>query len=184
MSEVRGMGEVLPFRPFRESELPVLERMLNEPEVLGQFAWTGWSGKAAALRQRWEQDRLLSPEVSMLALVREDAAVGAVSWRPVTYNAVSHCWNVGVFVLPEERCRGVLAAASRAVVEYLFAHTQAHRIEVHVEAGNAVARHCAEQAGLIHEGTARGAAWRGGRWRDAEVLAVLRSDLPPPATDD
>ncbi|MFF4602329.1 GNAT family N-acetyltransferase [Streptomyces sp. NPDC001339] len=178
------MSEVLPLRPFRESELPVLDRMLNDPEVLGQYAWTGWSGNTTALRQRWERDRLLSPDVSMLALVRQDAAVGAMTWRPVAYNGVSQCWNVGVFVLPEERGRGVMAGASRAVVDYLFAHTQAHRIEAHVEAGNIAARRCAERAGMVHEGTARGAAWRGGGWRDLDVLAVLRSDLPPPAADD
>ncbi|MFE9651357.1 GNAT family N-acetyltransferase [Streptomyces sp. NPDC006365] len=176
------MDQVLPFRPFRDSELTLLDRMLNEPEVLGQYAWTGWSGRVN-LRQRWEQDRLLSPDLSMVAIVSEDVVVGALSWRQVAYNAVSHCWNVGAFVLPEARGRGVVVPAARALVEYLFAHTQVHRVEGHVEVGNDVARHCAEQAGLVYEGTLRGAAWRGGCWRDVALFAVLRTNLPQQAAD-
>ncbi|WP_158827802.1 GNAT family N-acetyltransferase [Streptomyces sp. NRRL S-118] len=184
MSEVPGMGSGVPFRPFQDSELAMLDRALNDPEVMGQYAWTGWSGHTSTLRQQWEANRLLSPEISMLAVVREDTAVGAVTWRPVAYNGVSQCWNVGAYLLPEARGRGVMSKAGRALVDYLFAHTQAHRIEAHVEAGNKAARLCAEQAGMVYEGTARGAVWRGGGWRDIEVLAVVRGDAAPALVAD
>jgi RimJ/RimL family protein N-acetyltransferase len=179
------MSNSFPLRPLRASDLATLERALNDPEVLGEHAWTGWSGSETLLRQRWEEDRLLSPgkgqmpltDFGMLAIMQDETVAGVVTWRPVAYNAVSYCWNAGIFLLPEQRGNNISVEAGRATVEYLFSHTLVHRIEVHVETGNAAARRCTEQLGFTHEGTARGAMWRGGKWRDVELYSLLRTDL-------
>ncbi|MFE9679238.1 GNAT family N-acetyltransferase [Streptomyces sp. NPDC006259] len=174
------MNDISFLRPFREKDLGVLERLLTDPEVLGPFAWTGWNhvGGPGKVRSRWELDRCLGADDGMLAVVRGDVAVGAASWRAVTYNGTSRCWNVGMCVLPEERGRGETVAAGSALREYLFAHTQVHRLETHVEVGNTPAAACCVKNGMKLEGVTRGACWRDGRWRDVEVYSILRDDLP------
>ncbi|MET9946282.1 GNAT family protein [Streptomyces sp. NPDC006341] len=170
-------------RPFQEGDLGVLERLAYDPQMLGPLAWTGWSEARAGLRKRWEQNRLLTDDEGVLAVVRGDAAVGAVTWRAVRYNAVSRCWNTGICLLPEERGTGGAVAAGLELRDYLFAHTQANRIEAHVDVDNTATRVVCEKIGMTLEGVARGAHWRAGRWRDAAVYAYLRGDLPPQAAD-
>lgn len=174
------MQDSLPLRPFREPDLAVLDRLTDDPQMLGPFAWSGWSN-STGLRRQWEQGGLITEDGGVLALLREDVAVGMASWRAVTYAGAVPCWNIGACVLPEERRTGAATAGVLALTEYLFAHTRARRVEAHVEVGNTAAPRVLDRAGFVREGVARGAAWRAGRWRDLAVYAVLRDDRAPGA---
>jgi RimJ/RimL family protein N-acetyltransferase len=175
------MQEVLPCRPIRESDLDVIDRLTNDPAVLGPYAWTGWSN-SAKLRRQWAETGCLTDDGGMLAVVRnDDAPIGFVTWRKVIYNATSHCWNIGMCMLPEERRKGGAEAATRWFIDYLFAHTQVNRIEAHIDMDNAAARHGSDKVGFVSEGVVRGAAFRDGQWRDLMLYSILRSDPRPSA---
>ncbi|MEJ5945212.1 GNAT family protein [Pseudokineococcus basanitobsidens] len=111
------------------------------------------------------------------------AVAGEVTWRWDTRRwgpgTASGCPVVGVWLRPDARGRGTGAVALEALVELLWQHTTAHRVEAHVDAADAAGRRTCETAGLAPEGVVRGARWRRGEYRDVALLAVLRTDRPP-----
>ena len=80
---------------------------------------------------------------------------------------------------PEYRGRGVGTAAHHLIVRHLFDTTTVHRLCANTEADNAAERRTLEKCGFRREGVLRKAGFRGGRWRDMIVYALLRDDESP-----
>ncbi|MBK8436403.1 MAG: GNAT family N-acetyltransferase [Austwickia sp.] len=78
--------------------------------------------------------------------------------------------------LPERRGRGYGSMAQRQVVDLLFRHTAANRIEAHTDLDNVAEQHALENAGFTREGVTRGAQWRNGRFRDGVLYGIIRAD--------
>jgi RimJ/RimL family protein N-acetyltransferase len=167
-------------RPVGEDDLPVLERFLTDPSATAPFQWYGWSNPRR-WRNRWEENGLLDDDGGGTLIVaggRKNAeTLGFVSWRRVVAGRTSTFWNIGIFLLPEARGRGVGTRAQRLLVEYLFAHTLAYRIEADTEVENLAERRALEKAGFTREGILRGTIFRDGRWRDGVLYSILRDDL-------
>jgi len=110
----------------------------------------------------------------------EGAVAGEVSWHWRRHqwgpNAASSCPMVGVWLRPDARGRGVGSAAQEALVELLFAHTAAHRVEAHTDVEDTDEQRALERAGFTREGVTRGAQWRRGAYHDGVLYAVLRTD--------
>jgi RimJ/RimL family protein N-acetyltransferase len=102
--------------------------------------------------------------------------LGSVTWRRHDTAPASHCWVLGIGLLPEARGHGYGTQAHRLVVRYLFAHTTVHRIEAGAEAGNIAEQKVLEKTGFTREGVMRGIRWRGGAWRDEVLYSILRTD--------
>jgi RimJ/RimL family protein N-acetyltransferase len=86
---------------------------------------------------------------------------------------------VGIALLPQARGRGYGSHAQRLLARYLFAHTQAHRLEAVTEVDNLAEQRALEKAGFIREGIMRGCGWRDGAWRDGVTYSLLRTDPMP-----
>ncbi|MGQ0629574.1 MAG: GNAT family N-acetyltransferase [Sporichthyaceae bacterium] len=81
---------------------------------------------------------------------------------------------LGIWLLPEHRGRGVGTTAQRLLVDYLFAHTPAHRLEATTEPDNVAEQRALERCGFQREGVIRANAFRRGAWRDSVVYGLLR----------
>lgn len=173
MSDV---GDVV-LRPVGEDDLVVLGGMLK-PEVSAPFQWFGWSDPDKWAR-RWKENGLLGPEGGLLMVAAGGEALGLVSWRRVETSSVSSYWNVGIMLLPEARGRGLGTRAQQLLVQYLFAHTPAVRIEADTDTDNIGEQRALEKAGFTREGLLRSVIFRDGRWRDAVVYGILRDDVDP-----
>jgi RimJ/RimL family protein N-acetyltransferase len=171
------MDDLVGLRPPQESDLPMLERLIGDPEVAGEFGWFGWL--ASPVRRRWEENRLLGEDTGMLVVNLGDEPIGMVSWRRRQTARTSYCWNIGIALLPNARGRGYGAEAHRLLARYLFAHTQVHRIEADTEVENVAEQRALERAGFTREGVTRGVGWRNGAWRDGVTYSLLRTDPWP-----
>jgi RimJ/RimL family protein N-acetyltransferase len=117
-----------------------------------------------------------------LTVTSDDGEVaGEVSWhwqqRRWGPTGASSCPMIGVWLRPAHRGRGIGAPAQRQLVDLLFAHTTAHRVEAHTDVENVAEQRSLEKAGLLREGVVRGGQWRDGAYRDGVLYAVLRTDL-------
>jgi RimJ/RimL family protein N-acetyltransferase len=114
----------------------------------------------------------------MVERVADRQPIGTVSWHAVPYgpNPQSRAWNFGIALVPEARGRGLGVEAQRLLVDFLFATTDAHRVEASTDVANIPEQRALEKAGLRREGVARGAQFRAGTWHDMIVYARLRSD--------
>lgn len=90
---------------------------------------------------------------------------------------MSFTWNIGIGLLATARGHGYGTRAQQLLVEYLFAHTLANRVEASTEVDNAAERRSLEKAGFSFEGVVRGASFRDGQWRDMASYSIVRTDL-------
>mgnify|MGYP003377856991 CR=1 FL=1 len=104
--------------------------------------------------------------------------IGTVGWHWMQWgpNSSSRCPMIGIWLSPERRGRGYGSMAQRQVVDLLFRHTAANRIEAHTDLDNVAEQHALENAGFTREGVTRGAQWRNGRFRDGVLYGIIRAD--------
>lgn len=127
-------------------------------------------------------DELLSAESygggRMIVALPDGQAIGVVSWIQVPYgpNARSLAWNIGITILPEFRGRRLGAGAQRQLATYLFASSEANRVQADTDVANIPEQRSLSRAGFTREGVARQAQWRRGSWHDRVTYSILRSE--------
>lgn len=168
------MAEQVSLRVFREDDLAVLDRVGVEPDLLGEYQWHGFVDPKAR-RRRWERDSYVGGEATLLAVVVDEVVAGLASWRPRDRaGPAGVCYELGVALLPEYRGRGLGVEAHRVLVDQLWRHTAAHRLEASVEAGNVAEEKTLAKVGFEREGVLRECCWRDGAWRDGVIYGLLR----------
>lgn len=162
-------------RPMTEADLDRIQEAGNTPDGLGRLQWFGFRD-FARLRRRVAEDGFLGPDGGGLTVEANGTMAGYVTWTRQTWGpeATSWCWSIGISLFPEFRGQGVGTAAQRELVDYLFAHTRAERIQAFTDVANVAEQRALEKAGFVREGVLRRAQWRMGAWHDQILYATLR----------
>jgi [ribosomal protein S5]-alanine N-acetyltransferase len=165
-------------RAFIEDDLPFLDRLCTDPDVLGEFEWPGFTDPRAR-RGRWERDGYISGDSSAVAIVRQDGTVvGIATWKPRGI-PVGVTYEIGVAIAPEHRGHGLGTAAQDLLVEYLLDHTTANRIEALTNDANVGEQKALERLGFRQEGLMRGRSFLQGKYAGVLVYGLLREDRRP-----
>ena len=99
------MGDHLELRPPHEGDLTIIEKLTQDPEVTGEFAWFGWHDQLR-WRRGWAENRLLGDAGGLLMVVRGDRPLGFVNWRRHQATVAGFYWEIGIAMLPEARGHG------------------------------------------------------------------------------
>jgi RimJ/RimL family protein N-acetyltransferase len=166
---------VVALAPAREQDVALVHQLTSDPTATGEHEWFGWRDPQA-LRRRWDENGLLGDDNSVLIVTADGEPVGLVSWQKHQTGRVSHCWTVGIALAPAARGRGIGTQAQRLLVDYLFAHTQANRLEAVTAVANVAEQRALEKAGFTREGVLRGYGFQGGQWHDGVLYSVLRDE--------
>jgi [ribosomal protein S5]-alanine N-acetyltransferase len=165
-------------RAFTEGDLPFLERLGTDPDLLGEFEWPGFTDPRA-WRRRWEQDGYISDGSSAVAVVRADGTVvGIVTWKP-RGSPAGVAYEIGAGLAPEHRGQGLGRAAQGLLVDYLLDHTTAHRIEALTNDANIAEQKALESLGFRQEGQMRGRSFLRGRYVGVLIYGLLRAERRP-----
>lgn len=73
--------------------------------------------------------------------------------------------------------RGIGTAALKLLLQYSFDELALHRVQLHVFATNARARHVYESVGFRVEGVRREAVWIEDAWIDVVLMAILAAEF-------
>lgn len=161
-------------------DLEVLEGWSRSPEARGEYNDFGPSQGTTSLRDALERGPLRNERNGemLIVLEPEGTPIGTVGWHEVHYgpNAESRAWNIGIALLPEHRGQGHGATAQRQLADYLFATTDANRVEAQTDVENHAEQRALEKAGFTREGTARKSQFRAGGYHDLLTFARLRTD--------
>lgn len=106
-----------------------------------------------------------------------DELAGVIGLRAITRDAPSS--EIGYWMAPDHRGRGLLTEAARTVVEWAFSPTGpgTARIEWRAVVGNAASARVARSLGFRYEGVLRGALVNGaGRRSDGWIAGLLATD--------
>src|SRR6266699_322265 len=99
------MNELIRLRPVVEADLPLLERIYEDPVDASEFGFFGWRNPGN-MRKRFEEG-YLGEHGGRLAVVRDgDTFVGDVGWHRVVTGPNSSTWNIGIGLLAKERGKG------------------------------------------------------------------------------
>ncbi|MDN5766443.1 MAG: GNAT family N-acetyltransferase [Humibacillus sp.] len=123
----------------------------------------------------------LDDDFGALAVVLADQVVGNVGWHWVRWGPSAGSRNpmIGIWLEGSARGLGVGTQAQRLLVDLVFRHTVANRVEAHTDVHNHAEQRALEKAGFTQEGVIRGAQWRDGAHRDGFLYSVLRSEWSP-----
>jgi RimJ/RimL family protein N-acetyltransferase len=88
--------------------------------------------------------------------------------------------EVGYWIAPWARGRGVAAGATRAVGRWLLADQGFERMELKAAVENVASQRVAERAGLHREGIMRNASFTHGGRVDLILFSLIPRDLEPP----
>ncbi len=104
--------------------------------------------------------------------------VGTVQWRAIQYGPPdgSRAWNIGIEIRPSARGQGLGAEAQRLLADWLFAATNANRVEAQTDIENIPEQRSLAKAGYTREGVMRGSQFRAGAYHDLVMYSRLRSD--------
>lgn len=176
--ELRGPG--IRLRRWRESDVERLAQACSDPVT--QY-WLDLPtpyerGDALAYVGFVERAHLSGAGVYWcIADARDDRALGAVAVMELT-NGDHGSGEIGYWLHPEARGRGVISAALRLVVRHALLPTQdgglgLRRLSLHAAAGNQASLRVAAQAGFVRTGVDR----RAERLGDGSYVDLVRHDL-------
>lgn len=171
-------------RPLAERDVDDLVAACNDPEAVRWLPQLPHPYTADDARQfvRSRPSGFASGTDMVLAVADADAGdsplLGTAGLtRP---DAAGRVIEVGYWVAPWARGRGVATTATRLLAAWGLEDLGYERIELYAAAGNAASQRVAERAGFTREGVLRGrAADRDGNPRDLVAYGMLRGEQPP-----
>jgi RimJ/RimL family protein N-acetyltransferase len=118
----------------------------------------------------------------VICLLEDDRPVGTVSLEGV--DLVNGSAGLGILIGdPADTGHGYGSDAIAALLDFGFGSLRLERIWLDVFEFNPRARRVYERLGFVHEGTLRHAAFRDGRHRDIQRMAILRDEWRSPLGD-
>jgi ribosomal-protein-alanine N-acetyltransferase len=162
---------VVTLRPPEERDLGAIDRAIHDVDVIRAFGLPTRSAEQVLElnRSRWEQD-----EAATFAICdNDDRCLGDV----FVNLAGQGRGNVGYWLLPEARGKGLATRAVRLVSPWAFRSLGVARLGLLTEPSNQGSLRVAERSGFHREGLLRSYTEIDGRRVDYACFSLLPSDL-------
>jgi RimJ/RimL family protein N-acetyltransferase len=171
-------GSLVRLRALEERDLPLLNELFNDPEVLAYLASVTFPQSLTETRGWWEASRR-DPAAATFAI--EGLAgelLGAMDLRDVRPRVRSA--TLGIWIARPFWNRGFGTDAVRTACRFGFREMGLQRVELHVHDDNPRGRRAYERVGFKEEGRLRRAHFVGGRHIDVLVMGLLAEELIEP----
>jgi RimJ/RimL family protein N-acetyltransferase len=123
----------------------------------------------------------LDEDGGALTVLDAGEVAGWVSWHGAQWGPgpASHSPEIGIWLRPSHRGRGIGAEAQRQLAALFFAHTTMNRVQACTDIENVAEQKALERAGFRREGVVRASQWRAGTYHDMCLYAIVRGDPLP-----
>jgi RimJ/RimL family protein N-acetyltransferase len=148
---------------------PEVPRWTRVPEPYDEGSAAEWALESERQQQSGEGLHLV------IADADSGGFLGSIGVHDID-RAEGRC-NIGYFLAPEARGRGVMTRAVRILSRWAFQNLPVERIEITIDPSNAASRAVAERAGYRFEGVLRSHTVIKGRRRDMAMYSLLRREL-------
>jgi RimJ/RimL family protein N-acetyltransferase len=148
---------------------PEISRWTRVPDSYDEAAAAEWAAESARQQEAGEGLHVV------IADAESDEFLGSIGVHNV--NRTEGRCDIGYFLAPEARGRGVMTGEVRLLSVWVFESLPVERIESTIEPANAATRAVAERAGYSFEGILRSHTVIKGRRRDMAMYSLLRDEL-------
>lgn len=104
----------------------------------------------------------------------EEKLVGSISLMRIDKR--HRVGEIGFWMIPPYRGRGIMSDSTRLFVSYIFDHINLNRLEIRIPLSNSEACHIPKALGFKHEGTLRQAVRRGNQYQNLLLFGLIKSD--------
>ena len=168
-------GELVRLRALEEEDLPRLNEMFNDPEVLQHLDVVPFGQPLAGIREWWEASREARDQILFAIETLPGQPIGICGLEQIDRGA-RHAW-LGIWIGQPHWEQGHGTDAMRTACRFAFDQMNLQRVSLYVFDTNPRARAVYEKVGFRHEGTLRRGRFRGGRYIDLHVLGLLAEEL-------
>ncbi len=168
-------GSLVRLRARERADLPRLNEMFNDPDVLTGLMMTFPQSMEGI--GEWAERTGTAEDQFIFVIETLDGRepVGICGLEGIDARARSA--DFGIWIGKPYWNRGYGTDATRTACRFGFSHMNLQRIELHVYATNPAAVRTYEKVGFKLEGTLREAQFLGGRYIDVVVMGLLTTDL-------
>jgi RimJ/RimL family protein N-acetyltransferase len=168
-------------RPPREEDVgavvaacrdPAVPRWTTIPAPYGEADARAWMAGHEAMRR---EGRGVCFGITR---VQDDRLIGAIDLVVLSWPHA--CGELGYWLAPEERGRGLAVRAVRLVSDWALQTVGLARLEILAEPGNLPSQRVAERAGFQREGLLRSYRELKGSRRDYTIFSLLAGEPPAP----
>ena len=165
-------GKTVNLRIIEKEDLPFFADWCNNPAFVGEYVWLPQQSKIE--REKWYDN--LPIDAKFFFIQKKDGTrVGTIA-----HFLTGSIFEIGYFLLSNEREKGYCSEAVMIMVDYLFLSKNIVRIQAHTNVGNKASQGVLEKAGFQKEGTVRKAFFVRGVWTDHYLYSILREEWKEP----
>jgi RimJ/RimL family protein N-acetyltransferase len=174
--ELRLEGEGVILRDWRDEDAPALAPVCGDWDVCAftSVPWTYSEAQALAWIERQRRKRAAGTVLALAIQGGDDErALGNVNlaWRGDDEGREA---EIGYWLVPEARGRGLVTAAASLLVDWVFASLGLERVEFAILPENLASQHVAERLGATPEGLRERSHEAEGRLWDMTIWSVRR----------
>ena len=170
------VGELIRLRAREREDLPILNPLFNDPDVLEGVATVTFPQPLESITAWYERTRAEDDsETYVIETLESEDPIGVCSLMSI--EARTGTAELGIWIAKPHWNRGFGTDAVRTLSRFGIRFMNLHRITLHVLATNAKAIRAYEKACFRHEGALREAASVNGHHVDLVVMGLLANDL-------
>jgi ribosomal-protein-serine acetyltransferase len=167
-------------RLLQEDDAPELQALI-EANRANLSRWLPWAGgqtlEDTAGFIRATRKQLVESDGFQTAIACEESIAGVVGFVGVDWQNGST--NVGYWLGEDQRGKGIMTKAVRALAGHAFSVWNLNRVEIRVAIENRPSRAIPERLGFRQDGILRAAQLVQGRYFDLAVYSMLAADWNP-----
>ena len=169
------VGQKTRLRAIEREDIPTFVRWFNDQEVR-QFLEM-YLPMSKAEEEEWFEAYLKDDSRRNFAIeTGEGVHIGNIGLHDLDWK--NRNAGLGIVIAEKEYWgRGYGSDAVMALLDFAFKEMNLHRIYLSVFDFNQRAIRCYEKCGFRHEGRAREALFRDGRYHDSQLMAILRQEF-------
>jgi ribosomal-protein-alanine N-acetyltransferase len=163
-------------RSYEYSDKEALVKYANNPKVSrllrDQFPYPYTKSDAKLwLRNACNQN----PETNFV-IANEEEMMGAIGIN-LQYDVYKYSAEIGYWLGEPFWGKGIATSAVKALTEFAFTNFLLSRIYAHVFEGNIASEKVLLKAGYVKEATLKNAVFKGGKFLDQYIYAILKEDF-------
>lgn len=166
------LDDVLTLRAIEEGDAPILQAMINDPEL--EHSVVGWSGPVSLAEQKQWIAGLPGDSTIRYAIDNGEGMVGTVAVSAVDWK--NRTANLNIKLLRAARGKGYATRAMKLVISCCFEELNLNCLTANVLAENTASCRLWEGLGFRLDGVLRQRVYKSGCYHDLRAYSLLRED--------